>query len=107
MDLIKGLLAVAGAVIVVSVIGVYGREFALRMDAHYAPREEQVRHDTFDCSASHSDGMVRELRQIRDQYSHADAAGKAALADTFRHEADGVTCYELPADLQSFSNSIR
>jgi hypothetical protein len=90
-----------------SIIGIYFNIIDLKSSQYFSPRREQVRHDTFECSASHSDGIVRELRQIRDQYNHEDDAGKAALADTFRHEADGYTCYALPPDLQSFSNSVR
>jgi hypothetical protein len=53
------------------------------------------------------DSLTRELRQIREQWNHADAAGKAALADTFKHEYDGFTCGQLPADVQSFYNAIQ
>lgn len=76
-------------------------------DAFFMPRQEAVRHATFECSDAHVDGLVRDLRAIRDQYNRADDAGKAGLADTFRHEANGFTCGELPFDLQSFSNSLR
>jgi len=73
----------------------------------FSPKYEQVRHNTFECSDSHTDGLVRELRQIREQYSHADDAGKAALADTFKHDYDGYTCGNLPQDIQSFYSSIQ
>lgn len=98
-----GILVIAGVV----ALSVGGNGLSYWINKTLSPLNEQVRHDTFECSASHTDGIVRELRQIRDQYNHADDAGKAALADTFRHEADGFTCYSLPADLQSFESSIR
>jgi hypothetical protein len=107
MDFLKAAGAVVVGLIVIVALG-FGLNYAGLLNARFfAPRVEQVRHDTFECSASHADGMVRELRQIRDQYRTADAAGRAALADTFKHDADGFTCYELPADLQSFYSSIR
>jgi hypothetical protein len=73
---------------------------------YFAPRQEQVRHETFECSASHTDGLVRELRQIRDQYQHADAAGKAALADTYKHDMDGYSCGDLPSDITAFRSAL-
>lgn len=106
MDFLKGLFMGLCIVVALAALAFGGREFALRMDSHYAPREEQVRHNTFECSDSHTDGLVRELRQIRDQYRAADPAGRAALADTFKHDYDGFTCGELASDLQSFRNSL-
>jgi hypothetical protein len=73
----------------------------------FSPKYEQVRHETFECSASHTDGLVRELRQIRDQWNHADAAGKAGLADTYKHDMDGYTCGDLPSDLQTFRSALQ
>ncbi|WP_321913520.1 hypothetical protein [Paraburkholderia sp. J11-2] len=106
MNTLKITALALGALAAILTLIVGGRELALRMNAHYSPREEQVRHDTFECSASHTDGLVRELRQIRDQYRAADPAGRSALADTFKHDADGFTCGDLPADIQSFRNSL-
>jgi hypothetical protein len=81
-----------------------GNDF--QMYKYFAPREEQVRHDTFECSASHTDGLVRELRQIKDEYQKADSAGRGALADTFKHDYDGYTCEDLPSDLISFRSAL-
>ncbi|MFM0165726.1 hypothetical protein PQR39_35520 [Paraburkholderia sediminicola] len=109
MKLIAGLLAVAGVIAVGSLLTVYGREFALRMDAHYAPREEQVRHNTFECSQSHSDGMAREIRQYQDQYGTADAAGKAIIRQRVLQDAESQNsdACPLPSDVQSFVQSLR
>jgi hypothetical protein len=72
-----------------------------KMAQVFAPKMEAVRHETFECSVSHADGLVRELRQIKAQYVAADTAGKAALADIYAHEREGYTCndYPLPSDL--------
>jgi hypothetical protein len=109
MDFIKGFLAIVGVIVAISLLGIYGREFALRMDAHYAPREEQVRHNTFECSQSHSDGMAREIRQYQDQYGTADAAGKAVLRQRVLQDAESQNsdACPLPSDVQSFVQSLR
>jgi hypothetical protein len=93
-------------IVVLAVLGFAANYFGLVSDRFFMPRQEQVRHQTFECSDSHVDGLVRELRQIRDQWKGADAAGKAALADTFKHEYNGFTCGQLPEDLQAFYNAL-
>lgn len=71
-----------------------------------APRYEQARRDTFEESQAYNEGMRRDLENLRNQYVAAtDPAAKAALADTFRHRAEGYP-NQLPPDLQQFLNSI-
>jgi hypothetical protein len=94
------------AIVLVFALATGGRYFNWRSNQYFAPREEQVRHDTFECSQSHTDGLVRELRQIRDDYQKADPAGRAVLADRFKNDADAYTCGELPSDVQSFRNGL-
>jgi hypothetical protein len=73
----------------------------------FAPRYEQVRRDTFEQSQAYNEGMRRDLENLRNQYlSATDPAAKAALADTFRHRAEGYP-NGLPADLQSFYDSLK
>jgi hypothetical protein len=106
MEFLKGFFATVGVVIALAALTIGGREFALRMNSHYAPREEQVRHDTFECSASHTDGLAREVRQYMDQYRSADAGGREVLANRIKQEVDSYTCGDLPADVQSFRQSL-
>lgn len=94
-------------VVVIAVLAFAANLAGYGIDSFFMPKQEALRHKTFECSDAHVDGLVRDLRNIRDQYNRADDAGKAALADTFRHEANGFTCGDLPFDLQSFSSSLR
>lgn len=113
MDFIKGFLAIVGVVVAISALGIYGREFALRMDSHYAPKEEQVRHNTFECSASHADGITREIRQYQDQFNAAvksgDAGAQALLRNRILQEAESQSNDDCPqpSDVQSFVQSLR
>jgi hypothetical protein len=115
MDLIKGLLAFAGIVIVIGALGLAGREYSLRMESHYAPREEQVRHNTFECSQSHSDGMAREIRQYQDQYNVLDPndpktpGSKIVIRQRVLQDAESQNsdACPLPSDVQSFVSSLR
>lgn len=109
MDFLKGFLATVGVVIAITAIGVGGRYIALHSNAYFAPREEQVRHNTFECSQSHSDGMAREIRQYQDQYGTADASGKAILRQRVLQDAESQNsdACPLPSDVQSFVQSLR
>lgn len=107
MEFLKGFLATVGVVLVFAALGLAGREYALRMNAHYAPREEQVRHNTFECSQSHSDGIAREIRQYQDQYGAADASGKAVIRQRVLQDAEAYSCGDLPSDVQSFVQTLR
>jgi len=107
MDFLKGFLAIAGVIIVIGGLTLAGREYSLRMEAHYAPREEQVRHNTFECSQSHTDGLTHEILDYRDQYGKADAGGKAVIRQRVLGDFNSYTCGDLPESVQSFVNSIR
>lgn len=75
----------------------------------FAPANEQVRHQTFECSASHGDGIAREIRQYQDQYGTADTGGRVIIRQRVLQEAEAYTCpdYPLPVDVQLFVQSIR
>jgi hypothetical protein len=109
MGSLKAFLITVAVVLGIAALGVAGREFSLRMNAHYAPREEQVRHNTFECSQSHSDGMAREIRQYQDQYGAADTAGKAVIRQRVLQDAESQNsdACPLPSDVQSFVQSLR
>jgi hypothetical protein len=105
----------AAAIAALFALAVAGREFSLRMESHYAPREEQVRHNTFECSQSHADGMAREIRQYQDQYNALDAADaktpgsrivirQRVLQDAESQNSDACP---LPSDVQQFVTSLR
>jgi hypothetical protein len=109
MDFLKGFLATVGVILVIGGLTLAGREYSLRMEAHYAPREEQVRHNTFECSQSHADGMAREIRQYQDQYGTADAPGKTIIRQRVLQDAESQNsdACPLPSDVQSFVSSLR
>jgi hypothetical protein len=107
MDFLKGFFAVVGVLIFISAAAVGGRYLSLHSNAYFAPREEQVRHNTFECSQSHTDGLVHEIRDYRDQYGAADSAGKAVLRQRVMQDFNSYTCGDLPSDVQSFVNTIR
>jgi len=107
MEFIKAFLATVGVILAVTALGIGGRYVALHSDAYFAPREEQVRHNTFECSQSHTDGLTHEILDYRDQYGSADAAGKAVIRQRVLGDFNSYTCGDLPESVQSFVNSIR
>jgi hypothetical protein len=81
----------------------------------FAPLNEEVRHETFECSASHSDGIAREIRQYQDQYNELDPADsktpgtRIVLRQRVIQEAEAQTGTDcpLPQDVQNFVTSLR
>jgi hypothetical protein len=95
------------AVVLVVVLATGGRYIGWKSNQYFAPREEQVRRDTFEQSQAYNEGMRRDLEEIKDQYlATNDPASKAALRATFIHRAEGYP-NQLPADLQSFYDSLK
>jgi hypothetical protein len=95
------------ALVSVVALSVGGSGLNYWLNKTFSPLNEQVRHDTFECSQSHTDGLVHEIRDYRDQYGRADAAGKAVLRQRVMQDFNSYTCGDLPSDVQSFVNSIR
>jgi hypothetical protein len=101
-------LAVLAVLAGVAGLSFYGNGLDYLLNRKFAPLNEQVRHDTFECSASHMDGMAREIRQYQDQYATQDASGRAIIRQRVLQDAESQTgdC-PFPADIQTFVNSLR
>ncbi len=100
------------AVIVLVLAGIaglafYGNGLGYLVNKTFMPLNEQVRHNTFECSASHSDGVAHEIRQYQDQYSKTDADGRILIRQRVIQDAEEYTCGDLPKDVKDFVNSIR
>jgi hypothetical protein len=81
----------------------------------FAPLNEEVRHQTFECDTSHIDGIARDIRQYQDQYNALDPAdaktpgARIVIRQRVIQEAEAQTGKDcsLPTDVQSFVQSIR
>lgn len=74
----------------------------------FAPKYEQVRHNTFEQSQAYNEGMIRDLENIMMQYQTADATGKAALKATVMHRFEAYPNRDvMPGDLQAFYNQLK
>jgi len=72
----------------------------------YAPRMEKVRYDTFKQSQAYNDGMIRDLENLKMEYTKANDEQKAALRAIVVHRFSVYDIDLLPNDLQVFYNSI-
>lgn len=75
----------------------------------FAPRQEQVRRETFEKSKAFNQGMIQELQNMQFQFVQADTAHKAALADIILHRAADFDLNQpqVPADLRAFIEQLR
>lgn len=102
MAIIIALAALAG-------LSFYGNGLNYLINKTFMPKNEEVRHQTFECSASHADGIAREIRQYQDQYATADTGGRIIIRQRVLqdYEAQTGTDCPLPQDIQAFVTSIR
>jgi multisubunit Na+/H+ antiporter MnhG subunit len=101
--------------IVVAILAFFGNGLNYAVNKTFAPLNEQVRHETFECSASHSDGIAREIRQYQDQYNALDPndvktpGARVLLRQRVLQDFESQTGTDcpLPTDVQTFVTSIR
>lgn len=74
---------------------------------YFAPKEEQVRRETFEQSKSYNQGMVQELQNMAFEYVKAEPAQKDALASIILHRVADYDVEKLPADLRDFISKLR
>jgi hypothetical protein len=72
----------------------------------FAPRQEQVRRETFEQSKAYQQGMIQELENMQFEYIRADPKQKAALASIIRHRAAGVPRDVLTPELYQFIKEL-
>lgn len=109
----KNLFAIVGAVFVTvmalaAVIAVpwmiMGQDLALQ--SFFAPRQEAVRHSTFEQSKAYQEGMAQEVRAMQMEYVQASPEHKDALTSVILHRV--ADCEDqLPGDLRSFVDSLK
>jgi len=102
-------LILAGVGSIVAMLGfvwfIQGADFFLYKT--FAPKYEQVRHDTFKQSQSYNDGMVQELQSMRYDYTKANAEQKKALASIILHRTANYPCEKMPYDLCQFVEQLK
>lgn len=74
----------------------------------FAPKYEQVRHDTFKESQAYNDGMANEFYRLKQDYANAQTESQRdAIKDVVRHRASQYDVRRLPGDLQRFIADVR
>lgn len=73
----------------------------------FAPKYEQVRHDTFKNSQAYNTGMLQELRHAQLSYENADAEHKDAIGSIVLHQFADYDENRLPTDLRVFVQKLR
>lgn len=73
----------------------------------FAPKQEDVRRETFEHSKAYRQGMVQELQNMQFEYEKAAPEHKAALADLILHRAADFPEDDLPPDLAAFIHQLK
>ena len=110
----RGEIGVAGAIslsllAVVLILGLtwlgQGNDFFLYKV--FAPKYEQVRHDTFKNSQAYNDGMMQELRATQLKYETSSQEHKDALGSVVLHQFASYDEDRLPGDRRAFVQKLR
>lgn len=107
-DINKAILTVVAffAIIFGSIWLVQGNNFF--MYRFFAPREEQVRHDTFKQSQAYNDGMANDLAQKQLAYAQtSDTNAKLIILSNLYHEFASYDLTKLPPESQLFLSNVR
>jgi hypothetical protein len=105
-QIVKATVAVIGAIIAIMALGwlVQGSDFF--MYKVFAPKYEQVRHDTFKNSQAYNDAMLQQLRKAQLEYEKATPEHKDAIGSITLHQFASYETDRLPADLQAFVRKL-
>lgn len=103
----KFLLAFIGVLLLGFAINWGMTELDVKQEAHFAPKYEQVRHDTFKKSQAYTDGQAKQLQAYQLEYVRGDAAQKQAIASMVLHDMADVDESALPSNLYAFLQQIK
>lgn len=96
---------------VLILVGVFGLSLAFNgMDsanrAVFAPINANIDRKTYENSASYNEGMIRDFENLKLEYLKGTPDQKDALKATIIHRFSVYPYNRLPADLQTFYDSL-
>ena len=102
----KGILAGIGGLILFLALCFGLNLFGLANYSFFAPKYRAVDAQVFKESEQYNDGMIRDLENLKMEYTKANDEQKAALRAIVVHRFSVYDIDLLPNDLQVFYNSI-
>lgn len=102
--IVLGVVAFVALIIAITWIAQGNDFFLYKM---FAPREEQVRRETFEKSKAYNSGMAQELQAMQFEYAKADQAHKDALGSIVLHKVADYDTTQLSQDLQDFIAQLK
>ena len=85
----------------------YIREYSLKREAYFQPKEEALRRSVYEQSKAYREGTIRDLQNLMIDYKKADKQEvKTLLANTFLHRVADIQDYDLPSELLTFKKEL-
>lgn len=106
-DFVTGTLIVIGSLLAVGLVAFAIKGTDLFIYRWFAPREEQVRRETFEQSKAYREGMQQDIQAMAFQYQTADEAHRGALASMILHRVADFDVDLLSPDLRAFVLRLR
>lgn len=99
---IGGVTLLIVVVVTLGALGLGGRWSNLKVEAWFAPREQNVRREVFEGTKSYNEGKEQELVKYRLEYMRGDESDKVAIASAVRHAFADYDAALLSPELQEF-----
>jgi hypothetical protein len=94
----KALGAFLGIIVIVILVSWISTGNAFFLYKYFAPKEEQVRRETFEQSKAYNQGTIQELQNMQFQYWQSDTVHKALLGSIILHRAADYDPEKLKQD---------
>lgn len=83
------------------------REYDVASSAHFDPKVEAVRRNTFEQSKAYNEGVAQQLQSYQLAYIKGTPDQQQAIASMVLHEVAGVDESRLPPNLYAFVTQIK
>jgi hypothetical protein len=96
----------AGIIFGGTALGWFGMENQLLMSAHFQPKFEQVRRNTFEQSQAYVEGQRRDIQNLRLDWLDASGDRKAAIRSVALQRINGLPESAMTGEVIAFRNEL-
>jgi len=101
------ILAIVIFVVVLGALGLGGRYINMKVEAWFAPQEQNIQREVFENTKSYNEGKEQELVKYRVEYMRGDEDDKKAIASAVRAAFADYDSSRLDPELRNFVNECK
>lgn len=101
-EMFMAIIGIIAVVAVIAVLSLGGRLLNLKTEQYFAPKEENLRREVYENTASYVGGKKQELSKLMLEYKRAEGEDKDAIAATVRIQFADFDKKKLEVELVDF-----